>query len=437
MLQKDLCMSSKLITKLKNRPNFYYYDIALKDQKRLTVKYCLFTNDEYQAMIIANKIKYEADRAALKKLNSRTVNSKLSTNFKSLIKNRLADSVNKKITIQENKAYLSTAEYKGIFQRVVGEFYGVYNTKICCTEKENIKQPKIELSFSQIANQYVKTECEKSKSSNKTKGYYIKTGKMLDEFFKNLESDKITYQECEKFQLHLINDKNLNKKTINNYTCYATRLFDYALKIKMVQENPFKLLTPFKISREDKSPRDNFTHDELRKILSTDKSELRNYMLFALHTGLRLSEIWSLDSGCVSEQDGIKFVKVQTMKQKCGAIKYRELPIHKNIEPLADLKWLEDIKQGRNNCDYFSKRLNKHIHKILPNSNVNFHRLRANFAKAVKDYALENGFTDITSVLLGHATDLATDVYAKGISLKAKMKALGGLDIFGELSNPK
>lgn len=132
-------MSSKLITKLKNRPNFYYYDIALKDQKRLTVKYCLFTNDEYQAMIIANKIKYEADRAALKKLNSRTVNSKLSTNFKSLIKNRLADSVNKKITIQENKAYLSTAEYKDIFQRVVGEFYGVYNTKICCTEKENIK----------------------------------------------------------------------------------------------------------------------------------------------------------------------------------------------------------------------------------------------------------------------------------------------------------
>ena len=41
---------------------------------------------------------------------------------------------------------------------------------MCRVKEENIKQPKIELSFRQIANQYVKIECEKSKSSNKTKG---------------------------------------------------------------------------------------------------------------------------------------------------------------------------------------------------------------------------------------------------------------------------
>lgn len=36
----------------------------------------------------------------------------------------------------------------------------------------------------------------------------------------------------------------------------------------------------------------------------------------------------------------------------------------------------------------------------------------------------------MTSVLLGHSTNLATDIYAKGVSLKAKKEALKGLDIF-------
>ena len=35
-------MTSKLITKIKNRPSYYYFDKALKDDKTITVKYCLF-----------------------------------------------------------------------------------------------------------------------------------------------------------------------------------------------------------------------------------------------------------------------------------------------------------------------------------------------------------------------------------------------------------
>ena len=101
------------------------------------------------------------------------------------------------------------------------------------------------------------------------------------------------------------------------------------------------------------------------------------------------------------------------------------------------MKWLEEIKVDRGNCDYFSKRLNKHIHTIIPEANVSFHRLRGNFAKAVKDYCLENGIADITSILLGHSTDLATDTYAKGISLKVKQKVMKGLDIFKFLKEQK
>lgn len=79
--------------------------------------------------------------------------------------------------------------------------------------------------------------------------------------------------------------------------------------------------------------------------------------MFALHTGLRLNEIWQLDSKSVGEEDGIKFINVKTAKQKGGVSKYRQIPLHKNIEHLADLKWLEQIKKGKESSDYFGKRL--------------------------------------------------------------------------------
>lgn len=45
-------------------------------------------------------------------------------------------------------------------------------------------------------------------------------------------------------------------------------------------------------------------------------------MMFALHTGLRLNEIWQLDSKNVGEEDGIKFINVKTAKQKQTKIKW-------------------------------------------------------------------------------------------------------------------
>ncbi|MDU2009279.1 tyrosine-type recombinase/integrase [Campylobacter concisus] len=184
---------------------------------------------------------------------------------------------------------------------------------------------------------------------------------------------------------------------------------------------------------DEKSPKDNFSLDELKIVLDTKRLDLRNYMMFALHTGLRLNEIWQLDSKNVGEEDGIKFINVKTAKQKGGVSKYRQIPLHKNIEHLADLKWLEQIKKGKESSDYFGKRLNRHIHKSIPSANVSFHRLRGNFAKAIKDYCLENSLADLTSVLLGHSIDLATDTYAKGVPLKAKKEALKGLEIFNFL----
>ena len=422
-------MSSKLITKIANRPNFYFFDTALKDGKKLTIKFCLFTKDLDEAVRLAKSIKAAANEALANKITTIHTNSK---NLRVLINIKMQN----ERRIKQNGIFLDVSEYKELSQDVIAKFYNLATLE----EKHTLKEPKTlldvslgsSLSFEAVAKRYVQTECLKLKSSDKTKGYYVKTGKLLDEFFKDHQGKEFSYNDAENFQTTLANKK-LNKKTINNYTSYSKRLFNYAIKMGKLTTNPFKMLTSFKISADEKSPKDNFSLDELKIVFDTKRLDLRNYMMFALHTGLRLNEIWQLDSKSIGEEDGIKFINVKTAKQKGGLSKYRQIPLHKNIEYLADLKWLEQIKKGKESSDYFGKRLNRYIHKSIPNANVSFHRLRGNFAKAIKDYCLENSLADLTSVLLGHSTDLATDTYAKGVSLKAKKEALKGLEIFNFL----
>ena len=403
-------MSSKLITKIANRPNFYFFDTALKNGKKLTVKFCLFTKDPDEAVRLANSIKTRAKEALANKITIAHTNSK---SLRALINIKRQN----ERRIKQNGIFLDVSEYKELSQEVIAKFYNLV------TPEEKLEKelktlldvslgPKeaTPLSFETVAKRYVQTECLKLKSSDKTKGYYIKTGKLLDEFFKDHQGKDFSYSDAENFQTTLANKK-LNKKTINNYTSCSKRLFDYAIKMGKLTTNPFKMLTSFKISADEKSPKDNFSLDELKIVFDTKRLDLQNYMMFALHTGLRLNEIWQLDSKNVGEEDGIKFINVKTAKQKGGVSKYRQIPLHKNIEHLADLKWLEQIKKGKESSDYFGKRLNRHIHKSIPSANVSFHRLRGNFAKAIKDYCLENSLADLTSVLLGHSTVLATDTY--------------------------
>lgn len=427
-------MSSRLITKVPNRPNFYFFDTALKDGKKLTVKFCLFTKDIDEAVRLANSIKAAANEALAKKITTTHANSK---SLRTLINIKRQN----ERCIKQNGIFLDVSEYKELSKEVIAKFYNL----VALEEKlENELKTLLDvslspkettpLSFETVAKRYVQTECLKLKSSDKTKGYYVKTGKLLDEFFKDHQGKEFSYNDAENFQTTLASKK-LNKKTINNYTSYSKRLFDYAIKMGKLTTNPFKMLTSFKISADEKSPKDNFSLDELKIVFDTQRKDLRDYMMFALHTGLRLNEIWQLDSKSVGEEDGIKFINVRTAKQRGGVKKYRQIPLHENIEYLSDLKWLENIKSSKVNSDYFSKRLNRHIHKCIPLANVTFHRLRGNFAKAIKDYCLENSLTDLTSVLLGHSADLATDTYAKEISLKAKQNSMIGLKIFKFLHN--
>ena len=63
-----LDMLSKLITKISKRPNFYYFDTAIKDGKKTTIKYCLFTSDENEARMLAEKIKAKVNLVLMQRV---------------------------------------------------------------------------------------------------------------------------------------------------------------------------------------------------------------------------------------------------------------------------------------------------------------------------------------------------------------------------------
>ena len=181
-------MSSRMITKVPNRPNFYFFDTAIKNNKKITVKYCLFTKDLDEARMLARLIKNTVNDELSRHLTTKHPNLKSLT---SLI-NRKRQKEHK---IKQERLYLDVSEYKKISQSVIAKFY---NVSISVQDKSEIEvtpnnkqekssEPNKSVSFETIAKRYVSTECLKLKSSDKTKGYYIKTGKLWMSFLKIIQ----------------------------------------------------------------------------------------------------------------------------------------------------------------------------------------------------------------------------------------------------------
>ena len=124
-------MGSKLITKIANRPNFYFFDTALKDGKKLTVKFCLFTKDPDEAVRLANSIKAAANEALTKKITTTHTSSK---SLRALINIKRQN----ERCIKQNGVFLDVSEYKELSQDVIAKFYNL----VVPEEKHTLKEPK-------------------------------------------------------------------------------------------------------------------------------------------------------------------------------------------------------------------------------------------------------------------------------------------------------
>ncbi|MBE2986746.1 hypothetical protein CCAL12920_06095 [Campylobacter sp. RM12920] len=200
-------MASKMIMKIKDRSSYYYFDQALKDGKRVTIKHSLFTDDVYEAKAIAIKVKSTVDKIST---TQKSGYQESYTSFEKYIKSikNSADIV---------KGYIDYKEYREIFKRVVSDFYRPISLN---NEKKTTQEIKIEPSISpkDIAKKFIKTECVKQKSTENTKNKYLLAAREFDKFSKNKNLSKINYGDAEDYSNYLVEAKNLHIKTARFYT---------------------------------------------------------------------------------------------------------------------------------------------------------------------------------------------------------------------------
>ena len=103
---------------------------------------------------------------------------------------------------------------------------------------------------------------------------------------------KITPWQCQEF----ITEKGKTFRNIKQVKSYTSQVFDFAIKMKLIAENPMRQVV---LPKREKKKSDNFfSVEELHEFLAIVKAEepYKNYALFRLlaYSGLRKGELYSL-----------------------------------------------------------------------------------------------------------------------------------------------
>jgi len=252
---------------------------------------------------------------------------------------------------------------------------------------------------------YVKTNF-----SPRTHEAYSLVLKHLTKFLGDLEVGKITGLMLERYKAERV--KHVRPATIN-LEIRAIRTFLGRLKKwNIIQEDPSKDIRELRIPEE---PPVYLTQGELDQLISGISDRwLRQIVLFAAMTGLRLGEILNLSWEDVSFLDRTLTIRSrENFRVKAG--KMRTIPFNKTAENL-----LKEIgpgeglvfrgkRGGKANGNFVSEQFRYVIRKMGFNRRIHFHSLRHTFAsllvkEGVSLYHVQR--------LLGHSSPSVTEMYA-------------------------
>jgi len=125
-------------------------------------------------------------------------------------------------------------------------------------------------------------------------GYFV-------EMIGNVPIHSVRYKEVEQFQTWIV-DAGRSRTTANIYIKSVSPVFTWAVRQGFIEENPFKRLSKYRITRKRINVYDN---DELQALLSSCPSELWQARIMLGYTaGLRRGEVLNLTVDSVDFQKG-------------------------------------------------------------------------------------------------------------------------------------
>lgn len=202
----------------------------------------------------------------------------------------------------------------------------------------------------------------------------------------------------------------MTNKTVNNYNETLSAVFNFGLKNKFVDEQPFKGLI-LEVGKDSERSR-IFKPSELQTYVNylidlyvPETPETTWLPLIMMYSGMRCNEIAQLYLDDIQVRDGINYFRLVENKARNQKIKtessVRDVPIHKTLIDFGFLKYVEKMKKAGHaqlfpNCVYreniglyydsaLSILLNVPINLIDNDRKLRLYSLRANFRCSVEE----------------------------------------------------
>lgn len=263
-----------------------------------------------------------------------------------------------------------------------------------------------------------------SKLNKGTKSHLYKSLKYLREYGKEIRIAEVDAPFLEGYQSFLL--ERVGKSTAAHYYAALKTLLKKAVRDRILPRNPADHVKGISIPEK---PKVYLTRDEIKRLVQTPLQgtlgqEVKKAFLFALYTGLRISDLRDLRWGDI-QREPLQILKQMKKTEQVVAVPLNisawKLINDKAIHPASE-KVFPLLSHSRTNTNAYLKQWAK---RAGIDKRIGWHTARHSFAV----HTLEGGADFFTvSKLLGHKKPTTTMIYAQATDKMLK-KAVENLPI--------
>ena len=245
-------------------------------------------------------------------------------------------------------------------------------------------------------------ECVLEKEFNDKSEKTVKHYNSLFKHLSNIQNIKLNELSLKDLQ-PIFDEFERNKKSaslINKIKSILNFIFDYGIKYDYIEKNYVKYVKARDL-RESKKIKKHYSHNDIKFLFDHDDDLVAQFILITIYTGMRGSELLSLDKNKIFFEENYMIGGIKTS----NGIN-RVIPIH------------SEIKEYLNNfikCKYFGmtyETFNHYFDSFMKNYGLNgftIHSGRHTFATLCNEYELNEY---LIKKIMGHSCkDLTKDVY--------------------------
>lgn len=279
---------------------------------------------------------------------------------------------------------------------------------------EPLEEPKTmeKKLFKDVALQWLEMYVNNNnKPSEYLSRQFIVKGKIIP-YFRSKYIDDIKPYDIEQYKKHLLTERQLSPKTINNYLCIISRCFKSAVEWEIIKDTP-----KIKLLKVPQQKYDYLTETETELLLQNAEGMWHDMILLAVRTGLRFGELIALKWEDINTKAGILTVNRNIVRNIEGSPKNNKSRIVPITPGMVTILERMNKDSGYIFCDNSGNPLNydvcrrklRNICKQAGLRKIGWHTLRHTFASHLT--AKSNSIVAIKE-LMGHSDVKTTMRYA-------------------------